>query len=121
MTESSPELDGYEPGDGRPLASRRMLRPARYLIVLGILGLVLPSILVTTSTATNTADRSCSIVVARDAPFATGFDARFELVGPDGPSWYCYAQVRDDDDFRVASLGLIPGSPPAPDPGIINT
>lgn len=121
VTESSPELDGYEPGDGRPLASQRILRPARFLIVLGILGLILPGILVTVSTATRTAERSCSIVVARDAPFASGFDARFEVFGPEGPSWYCYAEVRDDDDLRVAALGLIPGSPPAPNPGLVNT
>lgn len=120
MTDSHPELDGYEPSDGKPLASQRILRPARILIVLGILGLVLPGILVTASTATNTADRSCSIVVARDAPFAMGFDARFEFVGPEGPAWYCYALVRDEDDVLVGSLGLIPGAPPAPDPSYIN-
>lgn len=120
MTESHPELDGYEPSDGRPLASQRILRPARILIVLGILGLVLPGILVTMSTATRTADRSCSIVVARDAPFAGGFDARFEFVGPEGPAWYCYALVLDDRDVLVGSLGLIPGAPPAPDPAYVN-
>lgn len=120
MTDNHPELDGYEPSDGRPLPSQRILRPARIVVVLGLLGLLLPGILVTTSTATRTADRSCNIVVARDAPYAMGFDARFELVGPDGPSWYCYAQVRDEDDLLVASLGLIPGAPPAPDPELIH-
>ena len=120
MTDSHPELDGYEPSDGRPLASQRILRPARILIVLGILGLVLPGILVTVSTATQTAERSCNIVVARDAPFAMGFDARFEFTGPEGPSWYCYALVLEEHDVRVGSLGLIPGAPPPPDPAYIN-
>lgn len=121
MTDQHPELDGYEPSDGRPLPSQRILRPARFLVVIGLIGLILPGILVTTSTATRTADRSCNIVVARDAPYAMGFDARFELLGPEGPAWYCYAQVRDDDDLLVASLGLIPGAPPAPDPELIHT
>ncbi len=121
MTDHHPELDGYEPSDGRPLPSRRILRPARFLVVLGLIALVLPGILVTMSTATRTADRSCSIVVARDAPFAMGFDARFELTGPEGPAWYCYAQVRDDDDLRVGTLGLIPGSPPPPETDTVTT
>ncbi|MET0713721.1 MAG: hypothetical protein ABWY57_02310 [Mycetocola sp.] len=120
MSDYHPELDGYEPNDGRPLASQRILRPARILIVLGILGLVLPGILVTASTATRTADRSCSIVVARDAPFASGFDARFEFAGPEGPSWYCYALVLDEDDVLVGSLGLIPGAPPPADPAFVH-
>lgn len=120
MTDYHPELDGYEPSDGKPLASQRMLKPARILIVLGILGLVLPGILVTMSTATQTAERSCSIVVARDAPYAMGYDARFELVGPEGPSWYCYAIVQGEADERVGSLGPIPGPPPAPNPDFVD-
>jgi hypothetical protein len=120
VSDYHPELDGYEPSDGKPLASQRILRPARFLIVLGILGLVLPGILVTVSTATRTAERSCSIVIARDAPFASGYDARFEFAGPEGPAWYCYALVLDEDDILVGSLGLIPGAPPPPDPAFVN-
>jgi hypothetical protein len=98
-----------------------MLKPMRFLVIIGVIALILPGILVTISTATHTADVSCSIVVVRDAPYAIGSDARFELVGPEGPSWYCYAQVRDEPDERLASLGLIPGAPPAPQPGLVRS
>jgi hypothetical protein len=121
VTSNYPELDGYEPSDGRPLPSQRMLKPMRFLVIIGVIALVLPGILVTISTATHTADVSCSIVVVRDAPYAMGATARFELVGPEGPSWYCYAEVRDEPDVRVAALGLIPGAPPPPQPGVVRT
>ena len=121
MTSNYPELDGYEPSDGRPLPSQRMLRPMRFLVIIGVIALILPGILVTISTATHTADVSCSRVVVRDAPYAIGSDARFELVGPEGPSWYCYAEVRDEPEVLLAALGLIPGAPPPPQPGLVRS
>ena len=108
-------------GDGRPLASQRILRPMRFLVIIGVIALVLPGILVTLSTATRTADVSCGMVVQRDAPFAIGSEARFELVGPEGPSWYCYAEVREEPEILVAALGLIPGAPPPPQPDLISS
>ncbi|MCP2032201.1 hypothetical protein L1277_002300 [Okibacterium sp. HSC-33S16] len=121
MTSNYPELDGYEPSDGRPLPSQRMLKPMRFLVIIGVIALILPGILVTISTATHTADVSCRIVVVRDAPYATGSTARFEFVGPEGPSWYCYAEVQEGPDERLAALGLIPGAPPAPQPGLVRS
>ncbi|PWC07554.1 hypothetical protein [Mycetocola zhujimingii] len=116
-----PELDGYEPSDGRPLPSQRMLRPLRFLVIIGVIALILPGILVTVSTATRTADVSCAMVVQRDAPFASGSTARFEMIGPEGPAWYCYAEVRDEPDLLLASLGLIPGAPPPPQPELVTS
>ena len=121
MTSNYPELDGYEPSDGRPLASQRILRPMRFLVIIGVIALVLPGVLVTLSTAPRTADVSCAMVVERDAPFAVGSEARFELVGPEGPSWYCYAEVREEPEILVAALGLSPGAPPPPQPDLISS
>ncbi|CAN5362982.1 hypothetical protein BH09ACT4_BH09ACT4_11490 [soil metagenome] len=113
------ELAEYEPGDGRPVHSVARRRALRIMVVIGLIGLVLPGLLVTVSTQLATADAACHIVVAQAAPDSIGWEARFELGGGDGPGWYCYAQRFGGTEILLRSLGLIPGltSRPPVDPG----
>jgi len=111
MTFDEPELAGYDPGDGRPLRSPRLVMVMRVVIVIGIAGLVLPGVITTVSVAGATAHEACVAWVAYEAPDATGAFARFELFGPGGPGWQCYTVGAFGGDRNVASLGLIPISP----------
>jgi len=49
--------------------------------------------------------------VRYEASDATGVSARFEVFGPGGAGWECYATGGFGGDRHVASLGLIPVSP----------
>jgi hypothetical protein len=113
------ELAEYDPGDGRPVNSVARVRALRIMVVLGLIGLLLPGLLVTVSTQLATADTACRIVVVQTAPDSVGSTARFELAGGDGPGWYCYADRFGGDQLLLGFLGLIPGlsTPPAEDPG----
>lgn len=106
--DDEPELAGYEP-HGRPLRSPHLVTVMRVVVVLGLIGLVLPGILVTVGTANSTAQRTCSQYVAYYVPEAVDFTARFELASPAGMGWNCYAVEYGGDEFLVRSLGLIPG------------
>ena len=46
-------------------------------------------------------------------PDAVGSSAPFELFGPAGPGWQCYALNTEGDATFVAPLGLIPSLPHA--------
>lgn len=101
-----PELAGYVPSGDKPLRHPMTLRVMRVTIVLGVLGLVLPGVYATIALQTRTAQAICERVTAQvDAEAVT----RFELAGPAGPSWYCYARGFDGRETLVGSLGLIPG------------
>ena len=112
MDDDSPELAGYEPTGDRPLRSERMLRVMRVVVIIGVLGLILPGILITASTAANSADRACAYYVAENVPNGTP-RARFELMGPEGPGWSCYADRFGSPELYVRGMGLIPVAPPA--------
>src|SRR3712207_3474893 len=88
-----------------------MLRVMRVLVIVGLLGLVLPGILITASTAANSADRACAFYVAENVPNGTPH-ARFELTGPEGPGWNCYAERFGSRELYVRGMGLIPVAPP---------
>lgn len=106
--EDPPELRGYVPSEGRPLRHPLMLRVMRIAIVLGVVGLIVPSLSATIAIQARTAAAIC----ARAASAGTiGADpvTRFELFGPGGPSWYCYARGFDGREVLIGSLGLIPG------------
>ena len=108
--DDEPELAGYQPLDReRPLRSPHLLTVMRVVVVVGLIGLLLPGILVTASTASATAHRTCSIYTAYYAPEAVGFSARFELVSPAGMGWNCYALEFGGEELLVRSMGLIPG------------
>jgi len=102
-----PELTGYEPGDGTPLRSARMLRMMRVVVVLGVLGLILPGVVTTVSVGAATANATCANLVAYysggDAPSA----ARWEFFGPGLIGWECYSEGFGGEK-HVQSLGLIP-------------
>jgi hypothetical protein len=105
-----PELAGYEPLD-RPLRGRRMIIVTRVVVVMGLVALILPGVLVTISIATTTATNTCAVYVRQYEPDAVSSSARFELLGPVGPGWQCYALNTEGDATFVAPLGLIPSTP----------
>jgi len=118
MTHEHPELSGYEPGDERPLRSRRLVFAMRVIVIVGIIALVLPGIITIFSVGGNTADRSCTQWVAFARPDATGSSARFEFFGPGGVGWQCYSIGGFGDDQLVASLGIIPSGARLPIPTV---
>jgi len=101
-----PELRGYVPSEGRPLRHPMTLRVMRVVIVVGVLGLVVPSVAATIALQTRTAQAICR--AAADAIDADPV-VRFELAGPAGPSWYCYAREFGGSEVLLGSMGLIPG------------
>ncbi|HEX7834835.1 MAG TPA: hypothetical protein VF479_05135 [Pseudolysinimonas sp.] len=115
-----PELAEYEPGDARPSRSVFRRRVMRVMVVLGLTALILPGVLVTIRVQETTAAAACRYVVQTQDTEAIGSTSRFELTGPDGPGWYCYAVRFGGTEILLRSLGLIPGLSPQRDdaPGI---
>jgi hypothetical protein len=111
VDDDSPELAGYEPTGDRPLRSQRMLKVMRVVVIVGVIGLILPGILITVSTAANSAERACAYYVAANVPNGSP-RVRFELGGPEGPGWNCYADRFGDQEMYVRGMGLIPVAPP---------
>lgn len=107
--DDEPELAGYEPHE-RPLRSPHLRTVMRVVVVIGLVGLILPGILVTAATAARTANGACSVYTAYVAPEAVGYSARFELVSPAGAGWNCYARLYGGEELLVRSLGIIPGA-----------
>ncbi|GGK96315.1 hypothetical protein GCM10007382_15730 [Salinibacterium xinjiangense] len=107
--DDEPELAGYEPHGDRPLRSPHLLTVMRVVVVVGLIGLVLPGILIGVSTANNTAQRSCEIYTSYLSPEAVGFSARFELASESGIGWNCYAVGFGGSETLLATMGLIPG------------
>jgi hypothetical protein len=114
MHDDEPELAGYEPGDGRPLRSRRVLIGMRIVVVLGLLAFVVPEAMTTLMVAANSAQEACRRWVRYEVPSSPGYDARFEIFGPRGAGWDCYTSGAFGGDSLVATLGLIPGPPRIP-------
>lgn len=106
--DDEPELAGYQPHEA-PLRGRRFRWMLRIAVTLGLIGLVLPGILVALGTAARTATVSCGAYTAFYAPEATSYRVRFELVSPSGMGWNCYAVSFGDDEILIAPLGVIPG------------
>jgi hypothetical protein len=111
---SNSELAGYDPDDQRPVRHPATHHAMRIVVILGIVALVLPGIIISISTANNTAQQACRAVVIERAPDSVAYSPRFELAGAEGPGWYCYAQQFDGTEILVGSLGLIPQSRYAP-------
>lgn len=101
-----PELRGYLPSGDKPLRHPLTLRVMQVTIVVGILGLVAPGLYATIALQARTAGAICERA-------ASAIDAdpvvRFEIAGPGGPSWYCYARQFGGAEVLLGSLGLIPG------------
>jgi len=108
IEDEEPELAGFEPVD-QPLRPRYLTTAVRVVAVVGLVGLILPGILVTVGTANRTDSETCAAYVAFDTPEAVDFDARFELLGEAGIGWNCYAEAFGGGNVLIKSLGLIPG------------
>lgn len=122
MTDQHPELLGYEPGEGKPLRSPVLLIVMRVIVVLGLVGLVLPGLLVTANTAQRTAENTCANYVQYYVPEALSSSARFELFSPGGIGWSCYAtRYGETSELYVRSLGLIPGGAALPSGSLENS
>jgi hypothetical protein len=112
MSDYHPELsDSDSDDDQRPLRSKRMLRAMRVVVVLGVLALVLPGVITTLHLARVTAANACLAAVARYYPLAESNSSRFELSGPGGFGWQCYAIDRNERETFVMPLGIIPAAP----------
>ncbi|WP_090039494.1 MULTISPECIES: hypothetical protein [unclassified Leifsonia] len=109
--EDHPELAEYEPLGERPLRGRTMTVASRVFVVVALGALLLPGVLLTISIQTQTAGYTCSVYTRQYQPDALGSSARFELAGPVGPGWQCYALNTEGDATWVAPLGLIPSTP----------
>ncbi len=112
--DDEPELAGYQPHAEAPLRRQRLATVLRIVVIVGLLSLILPGILVTASTANQTANASCARYVTYFAPEAVSFSTRFEFFGPSGPGWNCYAVQFDGAEVLVHALGIIPGGPRLP-------
>lgn len=102
-----PELAGYEPIPDRP-RRRHAHTVMRAVVILAIVGLVLPGVLITVSTAAATAERSCAIYIDELVPTSAGQSVRFELSSPIGPGWNCYSIAFGGQESLVHAFGLIP-------------
>jgi len=103
-----PELRGYVPRGEKPLRHPMTMLVFRVAVVLGVVGLVVPGLYATVTLQERSATRSCAAAVAAATPGAESI-ARFELAGPEGPSWYCYARDFGGHELLLRALGLIPG------------
>lgn len=101
-----PELSGYVPTEGMP-HRRRRLRVMRVVVLVGIAGLVLPTVLGTWLTAARSASTTCGQLVDAVDPGAASA-SRFDAFGPGGPQWYCFSVGFGGDERPIAGLGLIP-------------
>lgn len=95
--------------DDRPLYGRRRRTVMRVIVLVAVGAMLLPLIANLVTVSAGTAAAACKRAVAYAVPDAEGSSARFELFGPGGIGWECYATGAFGGDRHVASLGLIPG------------
>lgn len=105
----NPELAGYQPHDDSRTARKRTVM--RAVVWVSVVALVLPGIIVAGTTASGTAHRVCQAIVARTAPWATGYEVQLGLFGPAPVGWNCYTVDFDGDATLLTGLGIIPGPP----------
>ncbi|CAN5257119.1 hypothetical protein BH11ACT4_BH11ACT4_25280 [soil metagenome] len=108
-----PELANNQPHE-KPLRSPHLVAVMRVVVVIGLVGLLLPGLLLTLNTANSTALRSCAAYTAALAPEAVSFSARFELFSAAGTGWNCYAVQFGGSQVLLAAMGIIPGAPRIP-------
>lgn len=94
---------------GVPSWERRR-RVMRWVALIALVGMVLPSAVGTYSVARTTAEQSCRLAVNFYANERTPSRVAFELLSLEAIGWTCYAQT-SSGDVLVALLGLIPGEP----------
>jgi hypothetical protein len=108
--------------DDRPVRGARAQRMLRIVVLVALCALVLPLVLSLANVAHGTASRACAVTVSRFDAFAEGSRVTFDLFGPGGPGWLCYADRVGDADRLLANLGVIPAVPrtPLPEPDELN-
>jgi len=104
------ELRGAVDDDAGVPAWERRRRVMRWVALIALVGMLLPTAVGTYSIARATAERSCRLAVDFYADERTASRVAFEFLSPDALGWNCYA-VTSSGDVLVAVLGLIPGSP----------
>ncbi|MFC6354930.1 hypothetical protein [Luethyella okanaganae] len=109
-----PELELADDGDHRPLRSERMRRITRFVVLLGLTALILPTILTTLSVTQASANRACAVATSVYRQDAAGSTAGFELFGPGGPGWQCYWISGNGVSSYLLPLGLVPSVPREP-------
>ena len=118
MTDNHPELAGYQPYEDKPLRGRKFSFLLRIVVVLAVLGLVLPGVFTTVSVGARNAQLACDYRGAIAVPGAPSYDARWELFGPGGIGYECYALDQLGNRIHVDSMGLIPVAPGVSSPRI---
>lgn len=118
--DDEPELAGYQPHE-KPLRSPHLITVMRVVVVLGLVGLILPGILITLGTASRTAQATCAAYTAFYAPEAVSFSARFEVVSAAGIGWNCYSVAFGGAETLVKALGIIPGGARLPSAPVENS
>lgn len=104
------ELRGAVDDDAGVPAWERRRRVMRWVALIALVGMLLPTAVGTYSIARSTAEQSCRLAVDFYADARTPSRAAFELLSPEAMGWLCYAQT-SRGDVLVAVLGLIPGPP----------
>jgi hypothetical protein len=114
MTDAADEHD-----DDGPVRGARAQRTLRLVVLVALGALVLPLVLSLANVAHGAASRACALTVNRYDASATGSRVTFDLFGPGGAGWLCFADQRGGDDRLLANLGMIPAVPrqllPMPD------
>ncbi|WP_127794003.1 hypothetical protein [Agromyces sp. LHK192] len=110
--ELAPGDDDLEPESG-PVYGERRRRAIRIVVVIALAAMVLPLVLSLFTVARNAAVNACRVTVVRFDDHATGAHVEFELFGPGGAGWMCYAERDGHQDRLIANLGLIPSVPHA--------
>ncbi|HRN30130.1 MAG TPA: hypothetical protein PK781_05780 [Terrimesophilobacter sp.] len=93
--------------DDRPLYSRRRRTIMRVTVLVCVVALVLPGILSIVSHYAAFAHAACVRAAVYTDPSIRSVRAAFEIFGPGGIGWECYA-TSAAGERHVVSLGLFP-------------
>lgn len=96
--------------DERATSWERRRRVMRWVALIALIGMLLPTVVGTYSVARTTAEKACRLAVDFYADERTPSRVAFELLSPEALGWTCYAQTAAGD-VLVALLGIIPGEP----------
>lgn len=88
----------------------RRRRVMRWVALIALVGMLLPTAVGTYSIARTTAEQSCRLAVDFYADERIPSRVAFELLSAEAVGWTCYA-VTPSGDVLIAVLGLIPGAP----------
>ena len=106
-----PELEGYEPFEPKPLRSRAFRRAVQAAALLGIALLVVPMVASQARISHISAQNWCGAWVNYEVSEPSVALAQFELFGPGGIGWQCYATKVIGGDRYIGYLGFIPARP----------